>query len=547
MKNFLFSFFITFSTLLSFSAYAQRVPVIQDFSSIQLNENGTIMVTPYHSGMNCWGDNCGNKITLKKGEKYSFGDGYHAYGSVTYKGVKDNQLVFEIMSGFNAISFGGGVSEDKKEKIVSPYIEEQFFEGREKEFLEHLEFNEENKEKILKLINKIGITINELLWNERVYPVRIERVKFLVENGADINYTNEKGETILFPAVLKSQYTSNDLQKLMDLSIDIHHKDNQSKEVLDYVNEEIIKCDEEYEDKCSHWYIMESILKGIGDPKKADRENCNKLSHFEFIKDIWGRESCSPKCAKWEFKEHSGLCFSCNYEHERTTTPEACNACPNRIAKKSYEPGYVECERKYFYCPEGTIKAKGWMVGAEEYCASCTSKSGIETTKEECDKCSNRKMVKDKCILKECPEGEFLAYGSMCMPCDHIGFFSSTRKEDCLKCPNRIMYKGKFEYCAPKECPEGTFRSLKFGSCESCSESSDSHVGLDATLEECNKCSERELVGTRCSLKMCPEGRFRINDGTCPSCNWDGDFKTTEEQCSKCLGRVYKNGKCSLR
>ncbi len=563
MKNFLFTLFISFSTLLSFSAHAQRVPVIQDFSSIQLNEDETITATPYHSGMSCWGDNCGNKITLKKGEKYSFSDGHHAYGSVTYKGVKDNQLVFEIMSGFDAISFGGDVSEDKKEKMVFPYTKEQFSEGREKEILERIEFNGENKSEIARLIKKLGIA-NELLW---IKYHDLSYVKFLVENGADINYTNENGETILFPILVNNRgfdrptirdricsKEARELQALISLGIDVHHLDNKNKEVLNYISEKIQKCNDVKENQdmqyeCFCLPVFEQILKGNPNPLDADKEICNNLPYFEFITDKWHRKSyCVPRCFDGQFRGDGDACCSCNDKYGRyVSLIEECNKCPNRSVKE-HNPYNIECVRDYMFCPEGMIKST--FMG-DEKCVSCEATIGIDTTQEECAKCPHRVFSKtpygSKCILQKCPEGMFLAYGSMCQPCDDIGSFNLTDKKDCLKCPNRIIYKGEVEYCAPKECPEGTFRSLKFGSCVSCDESNDTHVGLDATLEECNKCFDRELVGTRCSLKTCPEGRFRASDGTCPSCNWDGDFETTEEQCSKCLSRIYKNGKCSLR
>ena len=601
MNKFFITFFAVSCILLSSSIQAQSVPVIQNFSSIQLNDDETITVTPFSPYMGCRGehDDCGAKVViLKKGETYRHSDGFHAYGSVTYKGVNDNQLVFEIMDGFNAISFGGGVSEERREKKVYPYTKEQFADGREKEILERIEFNEENKEEIIRLIKKLGI-VNELLW-QKYHD--LEYVKFLVENGADINSTNENGETILFPTLINDHqsfgYCTKEVQillALIDFGIDIHHKDNKNKEALDYINERIQKCHNsngygngyhygigDGEDRCSCLFVYEQILKGNPNPLEVDEETCNKLPDFEFVsydsewiidsvqgektKEIrdgkvyelaplpslndWKaspqKRSCLPRCLEGQFRSDSHGCLSCNESWKPIASEKECAKCPNRSSKRGIS-GYLDCIRDYLLCPEGTIKGKSICVRNDEECLSCEVEWGITTTIEECSKCPNRKMVKDECILKECPEGEFMAFGSSCKACEDISSFSSTKKEDCLKCPNRIMYKGKFEYCAPKECPKGTFRSLQLGSCVSCDESNDTHVGLDATLEECNKCPERELVGTRCSLKVCPEGQFRINDGTCPSCNWNGDFKTTEEQCSKCLGRVYKNGKCSLR
>ena len=132
-------------------------------------------------------------------------------------------------------------------------------------------------------------------------------------------------------------------------------------------------------------------------------------------------------------------------------------------------------------------------------CIEC-GKGGLvqeayETSEQECMKCPNCKYEDGKCLLKECPQGEFKRAPEVCQPCDDRYIYESEEK-DCIKCPNREYKNG---YCRLKECPPKTFKN-KWGSCIRCDE--DVAVNGDASSEqECVKCPDRHYSDGKCVLE----------------------------------------------
>ena len=86
MKNFLFVFF---SLLFPFSVHAQSVSVIPHLSSIALNKDETVTVTPYHYGMACGGKNCGNKIVFSENIIWDFSE---IFNLAVINGYKDYSI-----------------------------------------------------------------------------------------------------------------------------------------------------------------------------------------------------------------------------------------------------------------------------------------------------------------------------------------------------------------------------------------------------------------------------------------------------------------------
>ena len=77
----------------------------------------------------------------------------------------------------------------------------------------------------------------------------------------------------------------------------------------------------------------------------------------------------------------------------------------------------------------------------------------LSISKEECDKCTNRIMVGNACVINECPDDKPIQLSDgQCSSC-HNNSMLSIPKELCDKCPNRVM-QGPF--CMLKECPKET-------------------------------------------------------------------------------------------
>ncbi len=545
MKKLWFSLCLFFS----FHCWGQSVPVIEAFSSIQLNEDKTVTITPYHPNM--WSfSSREDKIILHKGEEYSFGDGHHAYGSVVYKGVKDGQLVFEEMFGFNAISFGGNVTEEKKEKLISPYTKKEFSSGREAEILKWMTYNEENKEEIARLIKILG-NQNELLWWNRYNK---DYVDFLLQNGADINAVDEKGETILFSLALRypdSQVSADYCSRkrklipfLLSKGINIQHKNNDGKTVLQLLKETISVCNKHFtrhasseELDCDCLPVVKKLLEGV-DPILADEKTCQTWPDFEMVKNYRDEQYCVPKCRPFYFRPGPGdfECMPCNAEYEMDTTPKECSKCSNRKIKDEKD-GVGVCAKTGNICPKD-------MFYGEEDCIPCDDTSPINTTEEECNKCSNRKMTGgewNRCVLKECPKGYFKTGGNWCTPCDELEVKGYVEPDECFKCSNRELYG---QECVLKECPNGHFRN-KEGACIKCGVESAYSWSLLASKEECAKCENTISYNGYCILPQeCPANHLQGIDGKCFHCEDLKDISTTAKECDKCPNRKYVDGKC---
>ncbi len=71
---------------------------------------------------------------------------------------------------------------------------------------------------------------------------------------------------------------------------------------------------------------------------------------------------------------------------------------------------------------------------------------------------------------------------------------------------------------------------------------------ISTTKDECDQCSNREMLGEWCALTtascnaLYPEGGVRDNDGECYSCSNSATFSTSKDECDRCGDLRYYDG-----
>ncbi len=259
--------------------------------------------------------------------------------------------------------------------------------------------------------------------------------------------------------------------------------------------------------------------------------------------------------------------------------------CENQITCQhgTWTPDKCECDANW-YGPLCDSDCDGFRSN-NGTCYSCSYFDGVgNTSKDECDKCSNREMISylyysvknnlytemtaTACGLKKCPEGTVRMSSSClscektlrvlfktkptssdieacntcggwidsnpsypeCNPCSEKNYKVST-KEQCDLCTNRIYHHG---YCAllPSTSCDGNdkFRAFLNGNCVSCS-TSDAPL---ATVDECDKCSNTSYP------------RLTGSDGKCYSCSESYARSVTKDECDKCSNREVVGNYCVL-
>uniref|UniRef100_A0AAA9SPK9 Proprotein convertase subtilisin/kexin type 5 n=1 Tax=Bos taurus TaxID=9913 RepID=A0AAA9SPK9_BOVIN len=315
----------------------------------------------------------------------------------------------------------------------------------------------------------------------------------------------------------------------------------------------------------------------------------------------WGecRESCPPGY----YPEEGHTCQPCPDNCELCHSTHVCTRCvrgyfmvpSNHTCQKLecgqgeiQDPDYEECVS----CEEGCL---GCSLDDPGTCTSCAT--GYYMFKDHCYKTCPEKTYREEFECKACDtncgncdqnecywceEGFFLLEGSCVRNCGP-GFYGDPEMGDCEPCHqacetctglghnqcsscreglqllqgtcvrhDQTQEEGSFwngtyllaQTCVPS-CPQGTWPSVRSGSCENCTEdcASCSEVNL------CQKCQTRPdrplfLHQGRCSTR-CPEGFYADND-TCEHCS--SSCRTCEGNATNCQscerGLVLDQGVC---
>ena len=323
-----------------------------------------------------------------------------------------------------------------------------------------------------------------------------------------------------------------------------------------------------------------------------------------------GRDCTNPTCC---------ITGTVSITHCDGSTTECCrddgNVCENEIdccetASDCPATGQV-CVDHHCTCPTGQYRGD-WGYGdtkclSGDCCYSCNDATKTNTTKEECDRCSERTMMGNQCILQvDCKDkaDTFMTDLGTCEPCS-----SSSQKgaleADCLSCntatnirrtwiirtsgvplctptcgtdkfrgmdttchsctdpsaiettesacsvcgDNRVYRNGKCEYALCND----TFLNNK-NACIPCEQTvADKQANWLSTEEECLRCGDKRWYTTDgYCFPVCPPDHFQNANGNCTNCGLMADKATSAENCQKCenydplLKRVIKSGKCAL-
>lgn len=301
-------------------------------------------------------------------------------------------------------------------------------------------------------------------------------------------------------------------------------------------------------------------------------EECGKCSGRHMV-----GQKCMLSCSiAGTIKDRTGECRPCDEQNAFKTEDEECNKCPNRKMFENAYCGLSECPENHIhdrngFCYSCSEPYAVWtrdekecakcpyaqMVNAytcqiscppdkplETYdrkCHACDESDFLKTDKENCDKCSNRRMLEVSyqknnfhCVLACPPEKPLQDYKGKCYSCDDESAVF-TDDEDCQKCPNRRMLS---RYCLPSCQMKGSIQNYK-GKCYSCDEE---NVISDIPEEECTKCPNREMAEwSRCVVKCPADKPMRNDEGKCYSCDEENEVWFSKEECAKCANREYND------
>ena len=270
-------------------------------------------------------------------------------------------------------------------------------------------------------------------------------------------------------------------------------------------------------------------------------DDCLSCSTSGIVRQIDSNGKCVRACDSGYYRNSSGGCSSCNDDSVGiAASDEECTSCGNRKVSsdgkcvkgcgvgKFYAKDTGSCQSctdvmKYESyddaectdsCSDREIRTyqgvkycvwqcpSGYFRNANLNCTVCGDKNAKDTSKDECDKCPNRKMVNGKCTKacedneivqadgschKTCTTGFYATDDKACKACNDVMKYQTYDSSSCSdKCPDREMmaYNGK-TYCVWK-CPSGYFRNENMN-CTGCS---DSKASSKLTYRrECAKCT----------------------------------------------------------
>ncbi|MBQ3117202.1 MAG: hypothetical protein IJC11_02630, partial [Alphaproteobacteria bacterium] len=301
---------------------------------------------------------------------------------------------------------------------------------------------------------------------------------------------------------------------------------------------------------------------------KSDGEYCYHCSNTSTQEKITETECERCTDRHWvetDTTEHVGDCYLCPTGMTRDTNTGICKCSTNYIYNRGTKTcvsctettsGILSTEKATeASCPQTRYYAND----AKAYSCSVTTQNP-ETTKNNCLFCgTNVRFWKSK--------------NNYCYHCLDTDEVADTTKAECEVCTNRYWVDGK---CYP--CPSGMTRDTNTGICKC-----NTNYIYDRDLKTCVACSTTDhFASTELSTeKSCPAKRFyadnadsyvctdatnhpvttqanclfcgsknvrywRSNDGDCFSCNFVGDgytSNTTQAECHTCANRYWKSNK----
>ncbi len=255
----------------------------------------------------------------------------------------------------------------------------------------------------------------------------------------------------------------------------------------------------------------------------------------------------------WKCVEQSGMkqCVSCS-AGEACGCPDGktangkggCGGCNSNDDCAGNEicvgAGTTEAECKPVNCSAGTFPK-------DHDCAECSAldPNCLECTETQCTACLPAyDLVNGKCVLKTCPDGQYLdELTGTCNPCA-AGCKKCTAADACIEC--EAAYDLENGMCKAKDCGEGMYLNAETGECLSCP-------------AECATCTNVANSSETTQCVTCADG-YHMENGICVA-NGCADMNlatecaanekktaagtaTNGEQCYTCEPQCRKDADC---
>ena len=227
-------------------------------------------------------------------------------------------------------------------------------------------------------------------------------------------------------------------------------------------------------------------------------------------------EACG--CPDGKMSNGKGGCGGCN-TNEDCAGNETCA-----------DAGTIEAECKTITCPDGTFPKDHDCVKCSALDANC-----LECSETQCVTCLPAyDLVDGKCVLKTCPDGQYLdELTGTCNPCG-AGCKKCTSADVCTECES--AYDLENGACKTKNCGDGMYLNMETGECLSCSAecATCTNVANDGETSQCVTCADGyHMADGVCVANGCADMKLATECGA-NQIKTDAGVATNGEQCWSC-------------
>lgn len=227
-------------------------------------------------------------------------------------------------------------------------------------------------------------------------------------------------------------------------------------------------------------------------------------------------EACG--CPDGKMSNGKGGCGGCN-TNEDCAGNETCA-----------DAGTTEAECKTITCPDGTFPKDHDCVKCSALDANC-----LECSETQCVTCLPAyDLVDGKCVLKTCPDGQYLdELTGTCNPCG-AGCKKCTSADVCTECES--AYDLENGACKTKNCGDGMYLNTETGECLSCPAecATCTNVANDGETSQCVTCADGyHMADGVCVANGCADMKLATECGA-NQIKTDAGVATNGEQCWSC-------------
>ena len=227
-------------------------------------------------------------------------------------------------------------------------------------------------------------------------------------------------------------------------------------------------------------------------------------------------EACG--CPDGKMSNGKGGCGGCN-TNEDCAGNETCA-----------DAGTTKAECKTITCPDGTFPKDHDCVKCSALDANC-----LKCSETQCVTCLPAyDLVDGKCVLKTCPDGQYLdELTGTCNPCG-AGCTKCTSADVCTECES--AYDLENGACKTKNCGDGMYLNTETGECLSCSAecATCTNVANDGETSQCITCADGyHMANGVCVANGCADMKLATECGA-NQIKTDAGVATNGEQCYSC-------------